>query len=112
MCKNCNYTVNFEKQTLRPTEDADEETINKLPLLEFKIKGKYYVKSAVSDKDFTVTYYFNEYETQLGLTSGSTTDLKANMLDWMKRIDYIIGANEKVDEPNILDKFTNHKFPQ
>ena len=101
----------FEKKTLRPAEDP-EETKNKLPLLEFKIKGKYYDAVNETQKDFTVTYYFNEYETQLGLTSGSTTDLKANMLDWMKRIDYIIGANEKVDEPNILDIFTNHKFPQ
>lgn len=101
----------FKKETLGPKPDNPEETKNKLPLLEFKIKGKYYDKN-VGDTDFTVTYYFKEYEQQLGLTSGSTTDLKANMLAWMERIDYIIGAKDKIGELDVLEIFIEYKFSE
>jgi len=96
----------FEKK------DPEEETINKLPLLEFKIKGKYYDAINVIQIDFTVTYYFNEYEAQLGLTSGTTTDLKDNMYKWMERIDYIIGAKDQIGYLDVLELFIEHKFPQ
>lgn len=101
----------FEKDTLGPKPDNLDETKNKLPLLEFKIKGKYYNKSTGTEKVFTVTYYFNEYETQLSLTSGSTTDLKANMLAWMERIEFIIGAKDTIGELDVLDIFIEYKFP-
>jgi len=103
----------FEKDTLGPNPDNLDETKNKLPLLEFKIKGKYYDKSTGIVKDFTVTYYFNEYETQLDLTSGSTTDLNANMLAWMERIEFIIGAKDIIEEDyeDVLKTFIRLKFP-
>ena len=101
----------FEKQILRPTEDPEEEPINELPLLEFKIKGKYYDVTNGIEIDFTVTYYFNKYEEQLGLTSGSTTDLKANMLAWMKHIEYIIGAKDEKTNLDVLEVFAEKKFP-